>query len=91
LFQLCLEFEERPNLLSPPVRPYDEPKISLRVQSVANSFAIANYEHETPADAGMGNIHVAVDCGTFSTSQAHLFQEGEVFGRVCRDNWLIGM
>jgi hypothetical protein len=59
LFQLCLEFEEWPNLPFPPVRPYDEPKISLRVQSVASSFAIANYEHETHADAVMGNIHVA--------------------------------
>jgi len=58
LFQLCLEFE-RPSLLSPQVCPYDEPEISPRVQSVANSFAIANYEHETPADAVMVNIHVA--------------------------------
>ena len=85
VFQLCLEFEERPNLLSPPVRPYDD----LRVQVVPNSFAIANYEHETPSDAVMGNIHVAGNCAISSTLQAHLLQEAEVLTRVCQDNCLM--
>jgi hypothetical protein len=79
LFQLCLEFEERPNLLFPPVRPYDEPKISLRVKSVPNSFAIANYEPETPADAVMGNIHVAGWIAEFPAQLRHTYFKKEKF------------